>query len=135
MKIEDVHVQNVSATSVSHPFEILDHSKAGISHVSFDNIRVEARYSSHITAPQQGTISNLSFRNVDIEMKHSDGLKYVETKPERTVMDCSGADRLFLERIRIHMEESERKEWVHDVNFTECSGVETFHCKIREANN
>lgn len=132
--IEDVHVQNVSATSVSHPFEILDHAEAGIHDVSFDNIHVEARYSSHFTAPQKGTISNISLRNVDIEMIHSDGLKYVENKPERTVMNCSGATELLLEHIRIHMNEEERKEWAHDVTFTDCSEVETSHCKIIEAN-
>ena len=44
--------------------------------------------------------------------------------PEMSVVDT----------IRIYMDESERKKWAHDVTFTDCSEMETSHCKIIEAN-
>ena len=129
VEIEDVHVQNVSAANVRRPFNIQDASEAGIRHISFSDIRTDARYPAEIATTKDGTISDIVFRNVDIEANTSRKKPGKENEVAQNVMNYKGVQDLLLERVRIHVEESLRDEWAQDVHFENCTEVEIYRCK------
>lgn len=122
--IEDVHIQNVSAVNVSHPFEIQDESEAGIKKVSLRDVSVEARYGSHIITPRVGTISDITLENVSIDIKAAKNAKHVDASADRAVLSCQGVDGLSLNRVRVRVDEEFRAMWDEDVRFTDCTDVE-----------
>ena len=135
VEIEDVHIQNVSATNVSLPFEVQDGAEAGIRNISFNDIQVETRFGSHIKTAKQNTISNVCFRNVDIRAKHPGmPVNIVEGKAtETSVMRFEGVEDLLLERVRITVDDNIRDEWAKDIQLTDCTAVETYRCKYKES--
>ena len=135
VEIEDVHIQNVSATNVSLPFEVQDGAEAGIRNISFNDIQVETRFGSHIKIAKQNTISNVCFRNVDIRAKHPGmPVNIVEGKAtETSVMRFEGVEDLLLERVRITVDDNIRDEWAKDIQLTDCTAVETYRCKYKES--
>lgn len=133
LEIEDVHIQDVSATNVSLPFEIQDGSEAGIRNISFRNVEVETRFGVHVKTPKANSISNVSFRDIHVTAKKPNiPVTIVESKKEKTsVMTFEGVHDLFLERVRVDVEESVRDEWTEDIQFFDCTEVEMHHCKYR----
>ena len=131
VSIEDVHIQNVSATNVSHPFEIQDCSEAGIRNVSFTNIEVEARYGSHILTPKFGTLSDISMHNVKIGMKAPKIPKHVDACKDVAVLSCEQAKNLFFNHVCVCVDEEFQSDWEEDVSFSGCQGVEEVHCKYK----
>lgn len=133
VEIKDIHIQHVSAANVRRPFQIEDASEAGIGQIVFSDIYTDARRPSEITTTKDGTLSDIVFRNVHIEAKevakkrNSDP----ENKEELAVMNFKGVQDLLLERVRIHVEESLRDEWVQDIRFENCTAVETHCCKYK----
>lgn len=133
VEIEDIHVQNVSAANVSRPFDIEDASEAGIRQISFSDIRTDARYPSETSTTKEGTLSDIVFRNVDIEVKGFNKKRGNGhgNEEELAVMNYKGVQDLHLERVRIHVEESLRGEWVQDVRFENCTEVDMYRCKCK----
>lgn len=130
--IEDVHIQNVSATNVSHPMEIQDESEAGLKNISLKDIKVEARYGSHIITPKVGTISDITLDNVSIDIKAPKIAKHTDACADRAVLSCRGVRGLFMNRVRVRVDEEFRDMWDTGVEFTDCSGVEEVYCKYKQ---
>lgn len=130
--VEDLHIQNVSATNVSLPFEVQDGAQAGMENVSFKDIQVETRYGSHIKTEKKGSLSNIAFRDVYIKVKRPKiPVEVVETK-EASVMTFQGVKDLSLERVRIDVDEDVKEQWMHDVKITNCTEYEKYRCHFQE---
>lgn len=131
VSIEDVHIQNVSAAHVSHPFEIQDCSEAGIKNISLTDIRVESRYGSHIMTPKFGTLSDISLQNVVIRVKAPKIQKHVDACKDEAVLTFERAENVFLNHVAVHVGEEFLQDWKKDVSFVDCKNVEEVFCKYK----
>lgn len=134
VEIEDVHIRDVSATNVSLPFEVQDGAQVGIRDVSFKDIRVETRFGSHIVTEKAGSISGLEFENINVKVKKANiPVATVESKrEEKSVLTFDGVNDLFMERVRVSVDEAAQEEWHKDVEILNCENVETYYCKYKE---
>lgn len=126
--LEDIHMQHVTGTNLSHVFDITDGSEAGICHVTCSDIRAEAKYGSNIVATTPGTISDLALRNVDIQIQDW-GIPEYSNTTEQVVLRMQGVKEALLERVRITVADGVRSEWKRDIQLMDCADVEIYRCQ------
>lgn len=130
VELEDIHIQNVSATAVCQPIVMEDMNNAGIHNITLENMQIESRYGCVFYTTTKGSVKDIVLRNVNMEIQKDES--EFNDNTDAAIVECEGIHDLLFDNVKIEVADTARAWWKHDIRCKDCEDVEIYRCKYRQ---